>query len=40
MGMVAFVMSACGANPPAYEQGSTNAPITEEQQSKQPSVNQ
>ncbi len=40
LGLVAFMISACGDNPPSYEQGSTNAPITEEQQAKQPSVNQ
>jgi hypothetical protein len=42
MGVVAFVMSACGANPPESSsyQGSTNAPMSEEEQAKQPSVNQ
>jgi hypothetical protein len=42
MGIVAFVMSSCGYDPPASSnyQGSTNAPMTEEEQAKQPSVNQ
>ncbi len=33
---------ACGYDPPAASntQGSTNAPMTEEEQAKQPSVNQ
>jgi len=40
--LVALIMSACGYNPPASSnyQGSTNAPMTEEEQAKQPSVNQ
>ena len=42
MGIVAFVMSSCGYDPPASSntQGSTNSPMTEEEQAKQPSVNQ
>jgi hypothetical protein len=42
MGIVAFVMSSCGYDPPASSnyQGSTNAPMSEEEQAKQPSVNQ
>ncbi len=42
LGLVAFVLSACGYDPPESSsfQGSTNAPMTEEEQAKQPSVNQ
>jgi hypothetical protein len=42
LGIVAFVMSSCGYNPPSSSnsQGSTNAPQTPEEKAKQPSVNQ
>ena len=42
LALVALVMSACGYDPPASSnyQGSTNAPMSEEEQAKQPSVNQ
>jgi hypothetical protein len=42
LALVALVMSACGYDPPESSnyQGSTNAPMTEEEQARQPSVNQ
>jgi hypothetical protein len=42
LALVALVMSACGYDPPAASnyQGSTNAPMTEEEKARQPSVNQ
>jgi hypothetical protein len=42
LGIVAFVMSSCGYDPPSSSnyQGSTNAPQTQEEKAKQPSVNQ
>jgi hypothetical protein len=42
LGIVAFVMSSCGYDPPSSSnyQGSTNAPQTPEEKAKQPSVNQ
>ncbi len=42
MGLVAFVMASCGYDPPESSawQGSTNSPMSEEEQAKQPSVNQ
>ncbi len=42
MGLVAFVLASCGYDPPESSsfQGSTNAPMTEEEQAKQPSVNE
>ena len=42
LALVALVMSACGYDPPSSSnyQGSTNAAQTEEEQAKQPSVNQ
>ncbi|CAN5867024.1 MAG: hypothetical protein USCGTAYLOR_01383 [Chromatiales bacterium USCg_Taylor] len=42
LALLSLNLGACGYDPPesSNTQGSTNAPITEEEQAKQPSVNQ